>query len=131
METHKPKSWHSPGEFVREILIIVVGVLIALSGEQAVEWIHHQNELAETREALREEIAQNANLITVGAAFDSCRVVIVEKLADWARGGPKPKKSSSIGFVRILPILTLSKTLHIVSRPPSSTDRLAARRATT
>jgi hypothetical protein len=35
MEAHKPKSWHGPGEFFREILIIVVGVLIALGGEQS------------------------------------------------------------------------------------------------
>jgi hypothetical protein len=92
VETHKPKSWHGPGEFFREYLIIVVGVLTALGGEQAVEWMHRQNELAETREALREEIAQNGKLITLGVALDSCRVGITEKLADWARGGPQPKK---------------------------------------
>jgi hypothetical protein len=101
VEIHKPKSWHGPGEFFREYLIIVAGVLTALGGEQAVEWMHHQNELAETREALREEIAQNAKLITLGVALDSCRAVIVEKLADWARGGPKPKKSTPPSFVSL------------------------------
>jgi hypothetical protein len=48
MEAHKPKPWHGPGEFFREYLIIVVGVLTALGGEQAIEWMHHQTELAET-----------------------------------------------------------------------------------
>ena len=55
MDIHKPKTWHGPGEFFREYLIIVVGVLTALGGEQAIEWMHRRAELAETREALREE----------------------------------------------------------------------------
>jgi hypothetical protein len=101
MEAHKPKSWHGPGEFFREYLIIVVGVLTALGGEQAVEWMHHQNELVETREALREEIAQNGNYITLGTALDSCRIVIEEKLADWARGGGPRPKLAVVGFPRL------------------------------
>jgi len=78
METHS-KSWRGPREFFREILIIVVGVLIALSGQQAVDWIHQQNELAETREALRDEIAQNASLVALGSALDRCRFAMTEK----------------------------------------------------
>jgi hypothetical protein len=47
MDIHKPKSVHSFGELVREIGVIVIGVVIALAGEQAVEalhWIHEANE---------------------------------------------------------------------------------------
>lgn len=98
METHKPKPWRGPGEFFREILIIVVGVLIALSGEQAVEWMHRQNELAETREALREEIAQNAGIVVLGAAMDRCRSVTLEKYADWAHGGPRPETVPAVAI---------------------------------
>jgi hypothetical protein len=78
MQTHS-KSWRRPGEFLREILIIVVGVLIALSGQQPVDWIHQQNELAETREALREEIAQNSTILAQGAALDRCRFVLMKQ----------------------------------------------------
>jgi hypothetical protein len=90
METHS-KSWRGPREFFREILIIVVGVLIELSGQQAVDWIHQQNELAETREALRDEIAQNASLVALGSALDRCRFAMTEKYEGWARGGPQPE----------------------------------------
>ena len=34
MEIHKPKPWHGFREFLKEYLIIVVGVLTALAGEQ-------------------------------------------------------------------------------------------------
>ena len=40
MDIHKPKPWHGLREFLKEYLIIVVGVLTALAGEQAVEWLH-------------------------------------------------------------------------------------------
>jgi hypothetical protein len=98
VETHKPKPWHGPGEFFREYLIIVVGVLTALAGEQAIEWTHRQTELAETREALREEIAQNASLVLLGAAMDRCRSKMIEKSEDWARGGPRRELFPAIGF---------------------------------
>ena len=40
MDIHKPKPWHGWPEFLKEIGTIVIGVLIALAGEQAVEWLH-------------------------------------------------------------------------------------------
>lgn len=36
MDIHKPKPWHGPREFLKEYLIIVVGVLTALAAEQTV-----------------------------------------------------------------------------------------------
>jgi hypothetical protein len=98
VETHKPKSWHGPGEFFREYMIIVVGVLTALGGEQAVEWMHRQTEVAETREALREEIAQNGAIVVQGAALDRCRSTLIEKDEDWARGGSRPEIPPAIGY---------------------------------
>jgi hypothetical protein len=97
MENHS-KSWRGLGGFLREYVIIVVGVLTALGGQQAVDWIHQENELAETREALRDEIAQNGNVVTVSAALDRCRSAMLEKYAAWARGGPRPERFGSVGF---------------------------------
>jgi len=37
MDIHKPKPWHGVREFLKEYLIIVVGVLTALAAESAVE----------------------------------------------------------------------------------------------
>ena len=38
MDLRKPKPWHSLREFLKEYLIIVIGVLTALGAEQAVAW---------------------------------------------------------------------------------------------
>ena len=44
MDIHKPKPWHGVREFLKEYVIIVVGVLTALGAEQGVEWLHWQAE---------------------------------------------------------------------------------------
>src|SRR6185437_10385130 len=47
MDIHKPKPWHGLREFLKEYVIIVVGVLTALGAEAVVEWAHwrHQGEV--------------------------------------------------------------------------------------
>ena len=59
MDIHKPKPWHGLREFLKEYVIIVVGVLTALGAEQAVEWAHWRYEVAEARKTLDVEIAGN------------------------------------------------------------------------
>ena len=48
MDIHKPKPWHGVREFLKEYLIIVIGVLTALGAEAVVEWLHwrHQSDVA-------------------------------------------------------------------------------------
>ena len=59
MDIHKPKPWHGVREFLKEYVIIVVGVLTALAAEQGVEWLHwrHQAQVAQVR--IADEIEQN------------------------------------------------------------------------
>lgn len=45
--------------FLAEIAIVVIGVLIALAAEQAVQWLNWQNEVQESRAAMKSEIAYN------------------------------------------------------------------------
>jgi hypothetical protein len=56
MDIHKPKPWHGLREFLKEYVIIVVGVLTALGAEQAVEWLHWRHQVEETRATLNEEV---------------------------------------------------------------------------
>src|ERR1700760_1511713 len=56
MDIHKPKPWHGVRDFLKEYVIIVVGVLTALGAEQAVEWGHWRQEVKAGGEHLREEI---------------------------------------------------------------------------
>jgi hypothetical protein len=90
MDIHKPKPWRGSREFVKEIGTIVIGVLIALAGEQAVEWIHRGQEVAEAREALRTELALNATLMRLSLEASPCFQRRLDGVAAWARGGPAP-----------------------------------------
>jgi hypothetical protein len=63
MHFHLPKPLHGWRAFVGEVGIIVIGVLIALGAEQAVEWLHWRHEVADARRALDREIASNLGAI--------------------------------------------------------------------
>ncbi|MBV9548163.1 MAG: hypothetical protein JO256_00640 [Alphaproteobacteria bacterium] len=59
MEIHKPKPVHSWRELLTEIGVIVIGVAIALSAEQGVEWWHWRGQVVQARQAIFAEIAAN------------------------------------------------------------------------
>ena len=56
MEVHLPKPLHGWREFVGEVGIIVLGVLIALGAEQVAEYLHQRAELREAENAMRSEL---------------------------------------------------------------------------
>jgi hypothetical protein len=57
-------SMHGWRDFVIHIATIVVGLLIAIGLEQAVEFLHHSHQLADTRRALRLEREENYRTLT-------------------------------------------------------------------
>lgn len=57
MEIHKPKPIHNWRELGTEIGVIVLGIIIAISLEQFVEYLRWHHEVEAARHALREEIA--------------------------------------------------------------------------
>lgn len=61
MDIHKPKPVHSWREFLTEIGIVVLGIVIALLAEQTVEAIHRSREASSLRGELREESRQILN----------------------------------------------------------------------
>lgn len=60
LDVHPPhesiQSWKA---FFVHIATIVIGLLIAVALEQTVEFFHHRHQVAETREALHEEMQKN------------------------------------------------------------------------
>ncbi|THD65261.1 hypothetical protein [Phenylobacterium sp.] len=56
MDIHKPKPWHGWRELLKEIGTIVIGVLVAIAFEQAVEWLHWRHKLADADAAVRFEL---------------------------------------------------------------------------
>lgn len=80
LDIHKPKPVHSLREFLSEILVIVVGVVIALSGEQLVESFHWRKAVSETREALNNELAFDLGVIRTRREQAPCMARRVSEL---------------------------------------------------
>jgi hypothetical protein len=57
---HATRTWR---EFFIHIATIVIGLLIAIGLEQAVEYVHHRHQLYEARAALRTELEVNTRLL--------------------------------------------------------------------
>ena len=94
MDIHKPKPWHGVREFLKEYVIIVVGVLTALGAEQAVEVIHRHEAVAEARRALNAEVTFDLAVFDLTAFQVDCmnhRLDEVERwLRSWDAGKPLP-----------------------------------------
>jgi hypothetical protein len=101
MEIHHkikpPKNWR---EFLKEYGIIVLGVLTALGGEQAVEAINHRSEVREAREALGEELGWNFTSLKLSVDQLTCVAARLDEIerwrTSWANGRPL-KLSRPIG----------------------------------
>ena len=63
MHFHIPQPLHGWRQFAGEVGIIVIGVLLALTAEQLVEWVHWRNEVADARRALGREVAYNLGAV--------------------------------------------------------------------
>lgn len=73
MDIHTPN--HPVGslrEFLKEVGIIVLGVLIALGAEQAAGKVREHTASAETRRSVRSEIGADLLLLTIRAASQGC-----------------------------------------------------------
>jgi hypothetical protein len=92
MHVHKPKPLHGVREFLSEIVVIVIGILIALALEQAIVWMNWRHDVAESRQAIRAELAHDLGVFHYRADESACaarRVADLRRWAEsWARGAP-------------------------------------------
>jgi len=72
MHLHLPKPLHGWREFLGEVGIIVLGVLIALGAEQAIDTLHSRNEVKQTRQALDVELGHNLASFDYRIGIQSC-----------------------------------------------------------
>jgi hypothetical protein len=108
MEIHKPKPVHSWREFVTELAVVVLGVFIALSAEQAMETVHANQRASRARTSIRAEIAYNLGQMEVRAVTERCvtsRLAEVDGLIAAAAAGKLPPGEVWIGR----PIITFGR----------------------
>ncbi|HEY3951317.1 hypothetical protein [Phenylobacterium sp.] len=97
MDIHKPKPWHGLREFLKEYLIIVIGVLTALSAEAGVEWLHWRHLAAQHEQDLRASAVQIVDLSVERLAQAPCARAELKRMAaalrasgDWKGANPGP-----------------------------------------
>ncbi len=57
MEIHKPKPSHNLREFVSEVAVIILGIAIALAGEQALSRLESRHKMNLVSEEMRQEVS--------------------------------------------------------------------------
>ena len=78
---HIPKPLHGWREFVGEVGIIVLGVLIALSAEQLVENVRQRDAANAARNSIRAEIGSNLNSLKTRRENEPCVSGRLEEIA--------------------------------------------------
>jgi hypothetical protein len=91
---HHPRPWGDWREFLREYLIVVVGVMTALAAEQVAEWLHWRHEVKETRQALNQEVAFDLASAEWHAAMAACKLKRLDAIEHWRMSiqAGKPEK---------------------------------------
>ena len=100
MDLHKPKPWHGLREFLKEYLIIVIGVLTALAAESGVEAARHRVEADEAREAIRAEVVADITRIQQRDYAHDCvqaRLDELDRIVDQAGPDGRIRGPSWIG----------------------------------
>jgi hypothetical protein len=82
MHVHPPKPLHGWKEFLNEIFVIVVGVLIALGFEQVVEELHWRHKVHEGEERLRAEMANNIAVAVERITVSPCVTAQLDRLIE-------------------------------------------------
>ena len=89
LHIHLPRPLHGWRELLGEIGTIVIGILIALALEQALEWLHERHASGDARENIRGEIATNLGLMASRAATAPCIEQRLNAIAGLIAGGDR------------------------------------------
>ncbi|HEY7901784.1 MAG TPA: hypothetical protein VIC25_11440 [Caulobacteraceae bacterium] len=80
MHIHKPKPLHGVRDFLSEISVIVVGVLIALALEQAVEAFNWSHKVAHAEERLRADLKDDSSYATQYEILRPCSEAYLNRM---------------------------------------------------
>jgi hypothetical protein len=103
MDIRKPKPIHSWRELLTEIGVIVIGVCIALAGEQTVEWLHWRTQVAEAREIIAAELAHSVEGAITRLRAEPCMERRFDELAQILDAAGKSGSLPPVGDIGLPP----------------------------
>ncbi len=103
MDIHKPRPIHNWREFLKELGTIALGVGIALSAEQGVEWLHWRSQVAQAREIIAAELAYNVEGAIVRIRAQPCVESRLDELARIMDGAGKSGSLPPVGDIGLPP----------------------------
>ena len=99
MHFHVPKPLHGWREFAGEVGIIVLGVLIALGAEQAIESIHWQGQVREFRQAVDAELSDDWAAYQYRVRQEPCVKQRIAELQQWLDAERAGKAAPPLGQI--------------------------------
>ena len=100
MHFHLPKPLHGWRAFVGEVAIIVLGVLIALAGEQMVEaWRWHEK-VGVVRASIMDELANDRARWEANIRGVPCALRVIDRLDRWAANGAPAAATPNSAILR-------------------------------
>jgi len=121
VDIHKPKPWHGLREFLKEYVIIVVGVLTALAAEAGVEWLHWRRLAGQHEAELRASGAQMLSVAVERIAAVDCIRGELKRMAVALRS-PGPHWKGTNPGMDVTPNAYLEPGLFIPTRPWPASD---------
>jgi hypothetical protein len=101
---HPVKSWR---EFVTEIGVIVVGILVALALDQAAERYQEHRFAAEARDAVRAEVSENLYWVDLRQRAEPCigrrlqEIGAILDLAEQGKAHPVPRRLGMVPHIKL------------------------------
>jgi hypothetical protein len=103
MDIHKPKPVHNMRDFLKEVGIIVLSICIALTAEQAVEWVHWRAQVTEARGVIASEMAGNLRRAIRRMRTTTCTEHRLDELAAILDAAAKTGSLPPVGDIGIPP----------------------------
>src|SRR6185312_14580209 len=99
MDNHKAKPWHGGREFLQEIGTIVIGVLLALAGEQAVQALHGKQQANAGEAVLKDAFVREVDNAALREAQDACVTERLAALSSIVQRGSETGRLPPIGVI--------------------------------
>jgi hypothetical protein len=98
MDIHKPKPWHGLRDFLKEYLIIVIGVLTALGAEQTAEAAHWSHAVHEAKASIHDELVLATVFADERLARKACTDAYLDDLAAAVAASPAQWEPRSFDY---------------------------------